>query len=155
MNGSTLQKLYNLNLMVIEKNLEGITPEQCFHQPHPGGNCINWVLGHIVATRNPIMKLIGEEPLWDEKAAARYKRGSDPVTNPGDTIALEKMLADLRASQDKITARLGQMSASELEEELDDGSRYEQLAVLQFHEAYHAGQLGTLRRLAGQPGAIT
>jgi len=28
------------------------------------------------------------------------------------------------------------------------------LAVLQFHEAYHAGQLGLLRRIAGKKGAI-
>ena len=28
-------------------------------------------------------------------------------------------------------------------------------AGLAFHEAYHTGQLGVLRRLAGRPGAIT
>jgi len=30
----------------------------------------------------------------------------------------------------------------------------EQLAVLQFHEAYLAGQLGILKRMIGKPGAI-
>ena len=28
------------------------------------------------------------------------------------------------------------------------------VAFLNFHEAYHAGQLGVLRRLAGKPGAL-
>jgi uncharacterized damage-inducible protein DinB len=30
----------------------------------------------------------------------------------------------------------------------------DQLAFLQFHEAYHIGQAGLLRRLAGKDGAI-
>jgi hypothetical protein len=154
MNGKTLLKLYNLNYRTIEVNLEGITPEQSFYQPHPGGNCINWVLGHIVANRNPIMRLIGEEPIWNEEEAGRYKRGSEPVTTVEETISLDRMLADLRSSQDKIISKLDQITTQEFEEELDDGTRYEQLAFLQFHEAYHAGQLGILRRLVGQPGAI-
>jgi len=29
-----------------------------------------------------------------------------------------------------------------------------QLAFFQFHEAYHAGQVGLLRRLAGKEGAL-
>jgi len=28
------------------------------------------------------------------------------------------------------------------------------LAIVGFHQAYHAGQLGVLRRIAGKPGAI-
>jgi uncharacterized damage-inducible protein DinB len=34
------------------------------------------------------------------------------------------------------------------------GTVREALAVLQFHEAYHAGQVGLLRRLLGKPGVI-
>jgi len=34
------------------------------------------------------------------------------------------------------------------------GSLAAKLAGLQFHEAYHAGQLGLLRRIAGKKGAI-
>jgi hypothetical protein len=29
-----------------------------------------------------------------------------------------------------------------------------QLAAVQFHQSYHAGQLGVLRRIAGKDGAI-
>ena len=37
----------------------------------------------------------------------------------------------------------------------DDGTKLDKLAFLQFHEAYHSGQLGLLRRIVGKPGAIT
>jgi uncharacterized damage-inducible protein DinB len=35
-----------------------------------------------------------------------------------------------------------------------DATVSEKLAFLQFHEAYHAGQIAILRRMAGKPGAI-
>jgi hypothetical protein len=151
---NTLSKLYGYNVMVIEKNIDGISNEESFFQPQPGGNCLNWVLGHIVATRNPVMKIIGENPVWSEEETAPYRRGSPPLTSAETAIPLEKILSDLKASQDKLISKLGQMSSEDLETPLEDGTRYEQLAVLQFHEAYHAGQLGTLRRFIGKTGAI-
>jgi uncharacterized damage-inducible protein DinB len=154
MDSRTLSKLYGLNLMVIEKNLDGITPEESFFQPHSAGNCVNWVLGHIVATRNQIMKLIGENPIWSKEEAAPYVRGSTPLKDEETALPLMKMVTDLKASQDKLLTALRQLSPKELETPLEDGTRYEQLAVIQFHEAYHAGQLGLLRRLMGKPCAI-
>ena len=151
----TLSKLYGYNVMVIEKNLDGITNEESLFQPQPGGNCLNWVLGHIVATRNAVMKVIGENPVWSDTEAAPYRRGSAPLTSAETALPLEKILNDLRDSQNRLMAKLGQMQPEELEAHLEDGTRYEQLAVLQFHEAYHAGQPGTLRRFTGKAGAIT
>ena len=154
MDSRTLSKLYGLNLMVIERNLEGITPEESFFQPQSAGNCANWILGHIVSTRNEVMKLIGESPLWSKEEAEPYRRGSEPLTDESGALSLAKMLTDLRASQDKLLTALDQMSPEELGAPLENGTRYEQLAVIQFHEAYHAGQLGILRRLMGKPCAI-
>lgn len=154
MDSRTLSKLYGLNLMVIEKNVEGFTPEDSFFQPQSEGNCANWVLGHIVSTRNEVMKLIGESPLWSKEETEPYRRGSLPLTDESIALPLAKMLTDLRASQDKLLTALDQMSPEELEAPLEDGTLYEQLAVIQFHEAYHAGQLGLLRRLIGKPCAI-
>ena len=154
MNGSILSKLYGLNMMVIEKNLEGITTEESFVQPQAAGNCVNWVLGHIVATRNQIMELIGENPTLSEVESAPYKRGSKPLTDRSTALTLEKMFSDLQVSQDKLMAALQGMPSEELEAPFGESTKYEQLAVLQFHEAYHAGQLGILRRFLGKPGAI-
>ena len=154
MNGMTLAKLYGLNMMVIERNLEGIEHEESFFQPQSAGNCVNWVLGHIVATRNQVMKLIGENPIWSEAEAAPYKRGSKPLTDRTTALPLEKIFTDLKVSQDILLEGLHRMSPEEYEAPVEESTRYEQLAVLQFHEAYHAGQLGILRRLLGKPGAI-
>lgn len=149
-----LVKLFDYNLRVVELNLEGVTFEESLVQPQGGGNCANWVLGHIVANRNPIMELIGENPVWSEEKAAIYRRGSLPLTDPAIAISLESMLSDLRASQEKLRRKLPQMTSEELEKPQGDGTTYERLTFLQFHEAYHAGQLGLLRRWLGKAGAI-
>jgi uncharacterized damage-inducible protein DinB len=154
MDAQILCKLYSLNMDVIERNVEGIRAEEGFLQPEPAGNCINWVLGHIVATRNLIMELLGNAPVWAEQESAQYDRGSPPLSDRQTAIPLERMLADLRASQEKLVTTLQQMSSEELAAPSESGTKLDQLAFLQFHEAYHAGQLGLLRRLTGKPGAI-
>lgn len=150
----TLATLYDYNLKVIEMSLEGITPEESFVQPQPGGNCINWVLGHIVANRNQIMELIGEDPVWRDEMAAIYRRGSTPLAATRSAIPLDGMLNDLRASQEKILKKLPEMPVENLEKSVGDQTIYYRLSFLQFHETYHAGQLGLLRRLLGKEGVI-
>lgn len=154
MNRDTLSKLYSLNVMVIEKNLKGITPQESFFQPQRAGNCVNWVLGHIVATRNQVMKIIDEPPVWTEEEAVPYRRGSAPLTDERVALPLSRMVTDLLASQEKLLTKLQHISPEEMEEPLENGTVGEQLAILQFHEAYHAGQLGILRRFLGKPCAI-
>ncbi|MFN2513071.1 MAG: hypothetical protein ABR568_16820 [Pyrinomonadaceae bacterium] len=71
---------------------------------------------------------------------------------------LEKIVADLERSQDRLVAGLSKVSEPELSAAAPDKSIAktvgETLFVLQFHEAYHAGQTGLLRRMAGHEGAI-
>jgi hypothetical protein len=46
------------------------------------------------------------------------------------------------------------LSAKELAAPCRGRTVCETLAILQFHEAYHVGQAGVLRRIAGKQGAI-
>lgn len=89
MDAQFLARLFGYDLMAINLNLEGLSHADSLIRPAPDGNSINWVLGHIVTSRNLIFELLGET-----------------------------------------------------------------LSFLQFHEAYHTGQLGLQRRLIGKPGAI-
>jgi len=52
------------------------------------------------------------------------------------------------ASQEKIMKVLPETDLSGDEEKLKN------ITGLSFHEAYHAGQLGVLRRIAGKEGAL-
>jgi uncharacterized damage-inducible protein DinB len=153
-----LNMLFGINYDVLKKNLDGVTHEESLIQPQGGGNCLNWVLGHIVATRDYAIQLVNQAPIWNEEISSVYQRGSDPLRNGSSAQPLEKIVADLERSQDRLVAGLSTVSDPELSAPAPDQSVAETvgetLFVLQFHEAYHTGQTGLLRRIAGHEGAI-
>jgi uncharacterized damage-inducible protein DinB len=149
-----LRSLFQINYHAIEVNLAGLTHEDSLRAPEPGGNCINWVLGHILSNRNRILALAGKEPRWSGEKEARFRRGSAPVHGPEDAEPLDAMRADLSHSQAELMAALEAMDDARLDAPAGDRTVGQSLAMLQFHEAYHAGQIGLLRRIAGKEGAI-
>ena len=54
-----LEKQFGYVYMVTAANLEGLTHEQSLAQPSPGGNCANWILGHLTDVQNGKMRLLG------------------------------------------------------------------------------------------------
>ena len=146
---------------ILKANTDGLTHEDSLAAPPEGGNCINWVVGHVVATRNSFLKLLGRDPIWDKERAAPYGRGSDPIT-ARNAVPLEEILADYAASQEAILDALKGLSDDDLNakspmsffkgEAETVGSA---IAAFVFHETYHIGQTGVLRRVAGKDGAIS
>ena len=149
-----LSAILERNLNTINRNLEGISHDESRHEPQPAGNSVNWVLGHIVASRNySLSHLLEQTPFWDESVAAPYMWGSGPL--PADKgLSLEALLSALESSQTHLLASLKNMTDSELSKQLKNGTLAEQLEFMFWHEAYHMGQLGLLRRLLGKNGAI-
>lgn len=138
----------------LQKNLEGITHEDSLAQPRAKGNCINWVVGHIVHHRNIMHGLAGIEPVWTNEMEERYYRGSSPLTSATEAEDLPTLLAMYEASQSALTARLCDMTSEELEQETDEKPLATTLAGLVFHESYHMGQLGIIRRVIGKEAAL-
>ena len=65
------------------------------------------------------------------------------------------MLADFDREQERIQAALGRVTDADLAKPFGDGDTVEGwLHFLQFHEAYHIGQVALLRRIVGHEGAI-
>lgn len=148
------------NHRVLEINTEGLTHDDSLAAPSGGGNSLNWVLGHVVASRNGMLKLLGREPIWGKERAAPYDRGSDPIAAE-TALPLAEIKADYAASQQTILAALGELSDQDLGASSpisffkgDAETVGSALAAFIFHEAYHLGQTGILRRVAGKEGAI-
>ena len=150
----SLKKLYDVNAYALQMNLKDLTHEESLLQPGGGGNCLNWVVGHVVANRNHILSLLGEPPIWGEADYERYKRGSAPIHDAATARPFASIVEDFAASQERIRAGLARMTDAKLEEASGEETVGDKLAFLQFHEAYHVGQTGLLRRLAGKEGAI-
>ena len=154
----TMIQSFALTHRVIHMQTEGLTNADSLIQPSFRGNCLNWVLGHILVGRSQVLELLGESPIWDEAEAARYRSGSDPVTAEEQALSLEQLLADLDRSQERISAALASVSPALLAEpegsSESNQSRGQAVAFLHWHETYHTGQLELLRQLAGKNDII-
>ena len=63
---------------VVGINVAGLTHQDSLVQPRPGGNRLNWVLGHLLWAYNGILPLLGQKQVIDEESLKRYARGAPP-----------------------------------------------------------------------------
>jgi uncharacterized protein YciI len=148
--GELIRQDYESNTWLIGRALEGLTHQESLWQLPFRANCVNWVLGHILAGRQLALERLGGAAFWDEATVARYRGGSPPVTDGADARRLEALLADVTQSQELLDEALNACSAADLERRVET-SRGEQplwqvIAGRRWHETYHIGQLGTLRQ---------
>ncbi len=148
---------FGLMYRVTGSNLERMTAEQSLAQPSPGGNCANWILGHLTNVQNGVMKLIGAEPVWESEQLARA--GEEPITGRKNAIDWDTLRDRFLGSRDRCLKAISSLSDAALEESVPHPfggmtTRGELLYVLSFHQAYHAGQLALTRRIAGLEGVI-
>jgi uncharacterized damage-inducible protein DinB len=153
-----LKATLGFNGMCIDKNLEGITEEESLTQPQEAGNCVNWVLGHIIASRHGALKLLGNGGIWGREELAKYDRGGTPITNGAEALSLERLRADEAATRKLMAEALDNASEADLGKEPPDKTLGEtagaQLVGFQWHEGYHVGQLSLLRRVLGKAGVV-
>jgi uncharacterized damage-inducible protein DinB len=150
---------FAFNVGVVQQNTQGVTQAESLVTGE-AGNCMNWVLAHMLATRSQMFQMLGLDPIWPADRVERFKRDGAPVTGEEEAVDLERTRRELLVSQKRLAEFLEEADPAMLDTPLDDPSPLigettgSALAFLAFHEAYHAGQLGLLRRLAGKPGAI-
>ena len=52
MTGSDLAKMFEFSYAAVSRNLDGVSHAESLVVPQPcGGNCLNWVFGHVVTAR--------------------------------------------------------------------------------------------------------
>ncbi|MCZ6792890.1 MAG: DinB family protein [Planctomycetota bacterium] len=160
LNPAALARQYELTAYCVRKNADGLSNEEGLSAPERGGNSLNWVVGHVLASRNEFFPLVGLEPFWDEERMKLYERGSPNVTDAAAAVPLEELLRDLGRSQEALQGYLKRATPEDLERRLPEPSELlgetvgQALTVLSFHEAYHAGQTGILRRRLGKEGVL-
>jgi hypothetical protein len=149
-----------IRLLSIEHNMirtqtEGLTQTDTLIQPQPSGNCMNWVLGHLLDNQITLLTLLGKETPVDPVLLERYLRDSEPVTGDGPgVLTLERLLDGLDRVQAALIARLGEISDADFIREIEFRGRTITIGwrvlFLNFHFTYHVGQLELLRQLAGR-----
>jgi DinB superfamily len=141
---------FERNASYLRTHLTDLTHADSLVQPPTEGNCINWIVGHIVCYRNYALTCCGLTPVVAEKMAKRYARESAPVLGKaGDVAHLADLQAAFERSQEQLTTYLNAMTPQQAATEVSAADftmpRAELLLSFMRHESYHAGQLEWLR----------
>ncbi len=142
MKNEQLSTILGHNHYVINKNLEGITQKESMICTSAGENKINWLLGHIVASRDTLLDQLGIDPAMNDETYSIYERTTEKFNND-NASDISTLLSLYNSSQKNIIKALESY-------EVKDANDLNQLCAMIFHETYHAGQLGMKRRLIGK-----
>ena len=155
--GQGLATQLNFTAYTTQSNVADISHEESLRTPAGGGNSMNWVLGHMLDARNSTLKLIGKTPSLD--TGDIYKRNG-PEFDAAAAAPFEELVQAFGATQETLVGFLESANADALAKEIPNmpsplgdtlGSA---VTAIAFHEAYHSGQLGILRRCLGKDGVL-
>ncbi len=140
-----IKSIFKYNAFTLQKNTAGITHEESIISPSNDLNPINWILGHVLVTRDVFLSYFGQEPLCSAEIKNTYQRGGNAAAHAADHwLDFQELLNLFEQSQLILQRNIEQATPEQLEK----------LAGFAFHESYHMGQFGILRKLLGKKGAL-
>ena len=146
---------------VVKLNVEGLSHEDSLIQPSPGGNCLNWVVGHLLAIYHRVLPLLRQAPVLPENVLKRYDRGSAPILDATEAVDFSQLMSAWDECSRRYDTGLAGLTADLLAAPAPASPSNDPnetigslLSTISWHQAYHCGQTGILRRAAGRAGAI-
>ncbi|MBU6359887.1 MAG: DinB family protein [Chloroflexi bacterium] len=155
-----LQAQAQLQTRLVHMHLDDITHAESCIAP-VGGNSANWVLGHLIVSRDDIISMLGGTRSQSAAMQARYGAGSQAITAPANDITDLNTLIKLWDEQApqfyaQLLTATPELYAQEVTRR--DGSKTTlstRIAFyLLFHEAFHLGQLEYTRHAAGKHNGL-
>jgi hypothetical protein len=149
---SAIQSMFQANGSVFEKAIKGIPEEKWFLQPGSDSNHLMFIAGHVVVHRAFVPKYLGGE--WSAPWAALFSRGAKRVAaeqypSVGEIQEAWKEVSEkLAEALPKVTPELLAQPVPKERPSLD-GTVGGAIGILCFHETYHVGQMGYLRKWLG------
>jgi DinB superfamily len=146
---------------VVAINVQGLTHADSVIQPRPGGNSLNWIMGHLVWAYEQALPLFGQDRVMEQGALDRYARGAPGLGSPAEAVNFEDLLAAWKVAAERVDAGLAGLTPEVLDRKAPSSptnnpneTMRSLVCTILFHQAYHAGQTAVLRRIAGKSGAI-
>ncbi|MGC4191768.1 MAG: DinB family protein [Thermomicrobiales bacterium] len=150
---TVVQESLGRNQHVLGRQVAGLTHADSLLQPQPRGNCLNWVVGHMAASREGMLGVLDEDAVFGMNALVHYVRGSEPILADGDgVLPLADLLSGFNAQQERLARAIAAASPETLAHPspgMEGMSVIEELQFLAWHETYHLGQTDFLRQLSG------
>ena len=161
MHAKTLAYQLQLSAHVLNKNIEDVSHEESLVSPPEGGSCLNQVLGHLTRTRNMALGSMGQKAPYPMEEFDPYDDRTGVPFSRENAVDFDELRQRFAAMQEPLIRAINGMTSEIMamkpprpftgDPNETVGSN---LATLVFHECYHVGQTGVLRRVVGKPGVI-
>ena len=143
---------FEVSFNLLRKALDGADADVLHRRPGADSNSMLWIAGHLTQFRCRIARALGSErPIPGEelfrtgsekRAPAEYPPAAEIVALWNDVSAeLDRRVQEVGAAELAAPPRVRLPST--------DGTLAGALALFAFHEGYHVGQLGYLRKWHG------
>lgn len=146
--------LYRFHARLLERLAAGMA--EADWRSRFGGNPALWILAHLIMSKRGLLRALGAAPAKEAWEALAGRGGSGDAELPAAALLLPAWHADNADLATRLEGLSAAAAGAPSPRTLPDGSTTVggMARFLQFHEAYHLGQLGLLRRQCGKPGAI-
>lgn len=144
-----VMRQFKANDWMIERAVEGFTYEDWMFS-HGSSSPAAWIVGHLAGSRRRAARAAGAS-LAEQPWEAAYGFGSNSAAelplSPADALAALREAGEVLYAQ--LQAMTPEQAKQSIEMHTPDGrnDRLSMLGFASFHESYHVGQLGFLRRL--------
>jgi hypothetical protein len=137
------------------KALHGLDQSELTRAPSQTSNPMVWMAGHLAQSRARLARLLGAE--HEVPWPSLFQRGAPP---PGSETypPITEIRRAWESAGSALRARLRTMTDAELFADLQlripstDGTLRGAIVFALFHEGYHVGQMGYVRRTLGKEG---
>ncbi|MCB2211961.1 DinB family protein [bacterium] len=158
MDAKDLLAMFGATEFTFSQNISDVTHEMSLIPSTEGGSSINFLVGHALRSRQSVLELFGAEVVIRNEELPQYVKGED--FSPEKALPLDELTAMMHESFSRMKRAFVKASQDSLDEELSDPflgqkvTRGRMAGLFSFHEAYHMGQVGLMRRLVGLGGKI-
>jgi len=145
-----ISQIMAVSTRLFRKALEGADAAMLRRRLEPSANSMHWIAGHATVVRARFSAGLGRphELEWNQ----HFRRGGTNDTE-AQWPAIETIVAAWDAIDPILQQRLSELTAEDLAATSNgvgfDGTMNGLIQLMAFHDAYHVGQLGYLRRVSG------
>jgi uncharacterized damage-inducible protein DinB len=152
-----LAERFAFNDRFLDMLVEGFDDADWLRRAGPG-NHSQWLLGHLASTRRWALREFGQPGAEEQPWEQHFGMGHEPTPQSDDiapALLREAFLKNGEALRRFLSAVTLEQAAAPFKP-FPDGSKTLGGAAhfLHFHETYHLGQVGLLRRVCGRKGAV-
>jgi hypothetical protein len=147
--------IFKLNNEMVVRSLNGLSDEDCWRRPHPDINPMLWLVGHATISRIGLLARLGHRP--EHGLGTLFDRGSKlqaAAAYPSRDVIVQAWQNTRGQMRDAFSALTdADLAAPPAGRPLPGVTNMAGLiSFLAFHESYHVGQMGYLRKMLGHSG---